>query len=216
MHKSVPSEVAASTDGWRNRKRAREDESGPRLSDSHEVPPASALDGDVDLCKVKQPYADLLVRGIKDCENRSWQLRGCRGRRATWMVVVASRSKPTSLAMKDADERLQAARLGDHTLDPHHIACNAGAEKGSSSPPHQYDRGCIVGMVRVVGCFKTDELPWPTVWHNPGDKAWMVDQAYRFDTPIPLSSDDRFQTRVSLTRRPQYRHAIERALGFSA
>ena len=53
---------------------------------------ATILDGDVRLLKVKQPWAQLLVEGRKDCENRTWRLTPSTGFPA-WVLIVASKQK---------------------------------------------------------------------------------------------------------------------------
>lgn len=141
--------------------------------------------------KVRQPFADLLVSGAKDCENRTWCLSSYPG----WVLIVSSKSVPTKSMMADANDRLRATSHKEYSDDA----------RG------KFVLGHILGVVYVEGCYLT--LPWKTVWHNPPDIAWMVTDAWRFEKPIPLREDDGFQTQVFFrNRQVQYSDAVKAEL----
>jgi hypothetical protein len=137
------------------------------------------------LFKVRQPWAGLLVLGVKDVENRSYRLADCDG---LWLIVVSSMSAPSRDMNADMHRRLGHARLADaDAVDT---------------------RGRILGAVRLRGSAQTVD----SVWHNPLDWGWLIDRAIRFQTPIALSPDDRFQIQVSSEHRPQYLGYITQAI----
>ena len=147
---------------------------------------------DVRLVKVKQPWAEALVTGKKNVENRKWSLNSSSGFPA-WVLVVASKSVPTEDYMKDYISRL-TAQGGPGATGPGPMLTDK----------KEFDRGGIVGMIRVVGCYPQDHMPIQSVWYNPPDIGWVVDEAWPFDDPVDLDSDDKFQTQVSLNQRQRY------------
>ena len=147
-------------------------------------PTPEDLTEDVQVVKVRQPYAHYLAEGIKDIENRSFELKA---RFPVWCVIAASKSLPTNAAMSDVATRLTTE---------------------VTTPRREFPTGVMVGMVRIVGCFDPENLPWDSVWYNPPDKAWAIDKAWKFRVPIPLDEHDKFQTRVGLDKRPEYRRLI--------
>ena len=161
----------------------------------HEPPSIDVLDGDVRIVKVKQPWANELVRGRKDVENRTW----CLGvPYPAWILVASSAARPTSAMMADRDSRLAAQGVPEYF-------------RAMDADPGEYTYGAIIGMIRLKGCY--DVPPTPSVWYNPPDKAWVVDDAWEFDEPIPLDPDDGMQTQAALAIRPQYRAAVEEQMG---
>ena len=158
-------------------------------------PPLNVLDTDVRLLKVKQPWAEALVTGKKNVENREWALKPSTGFPA-WVLVVSSKKAPTREYMKDYLERL--------TLQGGPLAVGTG-------PPiytEDFGLGKIVGMIRVVGCYQQQQMPIQSVWYNPPDIGWVVDEAWPFQDPIDLDPNDKSQTQVKLRMRPQYRERI--------
>lgn len=171
-----------------------EEEVPPHPGDAwHEPPPVSVLDADVRLLKVKQPWAEMLVKGIKDVENRTWALTPTTGFPA-WVLVVSSLERPTGATMADLRSRL--TRVG------HGLALANGTN------PDDYDYGCILGMIKIDHCTSTPTPPL-SVWYNPPDVAWVVSDAWEFENPIRMDPDDGMQTQARLVIRPQYRARIE-------
>ena len=98
------------------------------------------LGGDVRLLKVRQPWAQLLVEGQKDCENRTWQLTPRSGFPA-WVLIVASKGISTRREYADAQSRLDATgqvNYRDALMSP--------------------TVGCILGAVKIDGCYAADSL----------------------------------------------------------
>lgn len=147
---------------------------------------------DVRLVKVKQPWAEALVTGQKNVENRKWFLNPSTGYPA-WMLVVSSKSVPTAMDMQDYTSRLtRQAGPGATFAGP------------SLTERREFELGKIVGMVRVVGCYPQEQMPIQSVWYNPPDIGWVIDEAWSFEDPIDLDQEDKFQTQVALLNRPQY------------
>jgi hypothetical protein len=147
---------------------------------------------DVRLFHVKQPWAEGLVTGQKKVENRSFPLNPETGFPA-WVLVVASKSTPTARDMSDYLARL-SLQGGPGATGPG----PAVTEK------NDFILDKIVGMVRVIGCYPRDQMPIQSVWYNPPDIGWVVDEAWPFERPIDIDSDDHFQTQVKLRNRQQY------------
>lgn len=150
------------------------------------------------ILKVKEPYATALVEGLKDCENRSWTLETRQRKTPTWVVIASSQ--------RGCDQE-HAARVQD---------CQARLDECESSRTADQlalNYGHILGLVRVDRCvnpFQPDgsQTPKQSAWHNPGSWAWMIGDAIKLRTPIPLilpdCSIDPFQTKVTLGKRVPY------------
>lgn len=135
----------------------------------------------VKVIKVKQPWALHLVRGIKDCENRSWRASG-------WIAVASSKAIPSKKLLRELAMR----------------TCHVPGYR--EVPMSEYKYQHILGLIRVECCESNNHRA--TVWHNPPDYAWMVQEAWEFKEPIALASDDKFQTSVRLVKRPLYKEQI--------
>ena len=86
---------------------------------------------------IRQPYAWLVVNGIKDIENRSWRTNH-RG-----PLLIHASANQADLYM-DVIEACQA--------------------NGQVSMPEAYDVGGVVGIVDVVDCVRRHSSPWK---HGP-------------------------------------------------
>ena len=60
--------------------------------------------------------------------------------------------------------------------------------------PDDFIIGKIIGVVKLRGCYTS----WQSVWYNPGDLAWVVEEAWEFEDPIDLHPGDGMQTQGSL------------------
>ena len=112
---------------------------------------------------VLQPWALLLVSGVKTVENRTWYL-GYRGP----LLIHAGKSK-----------RLMTDELFENLADALFTA--------EPFPHDHMELGAIVGRVEVVDCLK------PTQIWNRADRGWaegpwciICRNAERFETPIPF------------------------------
>lgn len=109
---------------------------------------------------VRQPWADLLVRGPKDVENRTWSTTH-RG----WILIHATKGKHP--------EEYAAARKKCHQL-----GCIEDL-RGRSELPH----GFIVGRVWLRAIRDAVSSPW----HVPGQRGWYLDDWEYLKTPIEYS-----------------------------
>ena len=135
---------------------------------------------DTKIVKVRQPWADGLVTGKKDVENRTWYItRNCGPNSPTWFLVASSKTVPSNAVMQEYEERLELQY-------PH------GRPHGEFKSDFAY--GAIIGIVRLKGCYPS----WKSVWYNAPDIAWVVDQAWEFKEAIPMNSQDYMQTQASL------------------
>ena len=144
-------------------------------------PPPSVVGPTTKIVKVKQPWAQALVLGEKDVENRTWPLTpDCGPDRPVWMLVASSKAAPSRALMDDYERRLRLQW-------PERPPLPRDAAQG-------YAYGKILGLVRLRGCYPS----WPSVWYNPPDLAWVVDDAWPFATPVDLDPSDGMQTQGSL------------------
>lgn len=107
--------------------------SPPRISPARWSPTLLKLP----VLSIRQPFAWLVVHGVKDIENRSWRTH-YRGP----LLIHAS------------------ANLSDFYLETIEY-CQS---KGRVRMPEDYDIGGIIGMVEVVDCVRRHGSPWK---HGP-------------------------------------------------
>jgi hypothetical protein len=149
---------------------------------------AEMLTKDTRLLKVKQPWADALVSGQKNVENRSWFLKPSTGF-PTWLVIVASEAKPSAALMADYNRRMdELYPFGRLT---------------SGTARDEYALGAAVGVIELLGCYAADDADMSdearnSVWYNAGDVAWHIGRAFEFVEPFQLNAEDKFQTQAIL------------------
>lgn len=90
---------------------------------------------------VRQPWAWLIVNGLKDLENRTWETR-VRGR------VLLHAGKGMTLM------ELHEAILFVGTFD------RALARRMIAMPAHEWVRGAVIGSVEITGCVSASSSPW--------------------------------------------------------
>ncbi len=171
-----------------------------------EAPPTAAILNvlGMKIVKVKQPWADALVTGKKNVENRTWPLsQQLESTNPTpeWVLVAASKSTPTEAMMADYRSRLNRQHPGGWLT--------------SGQGRKDYETGSIVGLVLIQGCYPADRMPLQSVWYNGGDDlGWVVEKAWEFDDPIALADDDKFQTMVDVAnRRKLYLARLKEEIG---
>lgn len=107
---------------------------------------------------IKQPWASLIVHGIKDIENRTWKTN-FRGR----ILIHAGSKKDTSpkplLTEKQYDLAGGVSGYGRHIFG---------------------DMGAIIGSVEIVDCVQNH----PSVWAEKGVWNWVLVNPVLFDKPI--------------------------------
>jgi ASCH domain len=104
---------------------------------------------------VRQPWASLIVAGVKNIENRSWRPH-YRGR----LYIHAGRR-----AHKASIRELPARNA-------HVIAYDAFAD--------DLDNYGLIGSVKLIDCVQNADSPWaiPGLWH------WIFENPVAFDTPV--------------------------------
>lgn len=120
---------------------------------------------------ILQPWAALIVAGLKNVENRTWST-SFRGR----LLVHASKAR------KGVEH--EAAACTAEEAGWHLGGIRALAGPWMSKENHH---GAIIGSVEVVDCVRAgDQLP-PSKWANPADGTWwwMLRDPRVFAEPIP-------------------------------
>ena len=117
---------------------------------------------------LKQPWAFLVCSGVKDIENRTWKCpEKYIGKR-----VLSHASK---------DEELDVSALNRPQLR----AAYPVLSKHEMFDSEKFDRGSIIGSVRIVNCV----INHPSIWAEKtgGGKTvynWVLEDAILFDKPI--------------------------------
>ena len=105
---------------------------------------------------IKQPWAALIMLGIKDIENRTWKT-DYRGR-----LFIHSSKKSDKIDLPDilmpSDISIQLTQL---------IHVN----------------GCIIGEVQLIECISPDEF-FKSDWHEPGCWGWYLENPKLINPPI--------------------------------
>jgi len=135
---------------------------------------------------IQQPWASLIVAGIKDVENRTWSTR-YRG-----PLAVHAGSKLNKATARDAFSRLERVQLV--TL------CNCIALTTSKDvltvTLDDVPRGAVIGVVDVVDVIRTSKSKWALEDHfhwvlrnpRPVRAWWMSGRLGLFDVPDGLAS----------------------------
>lgn len=146
----------------------------------HEPPSPDVFNAATPIWKVRQPWSDALVTGKKDVENRTKPItKECGPDSPVWFVVASSLSRPSKAVMADYERRLKLQYPWGRPYE---------------EDPDDYNYGSMIGIVKLKGCYPS----WPSVWYNAPDVAWVVEEAWEFDTPIPMNPNDGMQTQASL------------------
>ena len=117
---------------------------------------------------VQNPWSDLICRGIKDVENRSWPT-GYRGR-----IYIHTSGAPMSPA--GVREMLGIPRLrASATL---RTWFNEGI-KGGEDKPWLRSRA-IIGHVDVIACIENAKSEWAA----RGSFHWVLANPFHFDEPV--------------------------------
>ncbi|MGE4301967.1 MAG: ASCH domain-containing protein [Victivallaceae bacterium] len=125
---------------------------------------------EVTVLSVRQPWAWLLVSGIKTVENRSWKT-----------------DYPGELyihAGKTFDDSALREWLPDDAVSQieRHFGIRYGKRGNAVATQHLDEFGAIIGVVTLTGCDREDKSDWddPDYWH------WRVKNARQRPKPIPL------------------------------
>lgn len=108
---------------------------------------------------VKQPWASLIVHGIKDIENRTWKTN-FRGR--VLIHAAGSHGRKFSVNLTDAQTKAAFATIAKYTMF------------GSLS------FGAIIGSVEIVDCVQNH----PSIWTDKGVYNWVLANPILYAKPI--------------------------------
>ncbi len=111
---------------------------------------------------VKQPYAQLIVDGIKDVENRTWPTIR-RGK----ILIHAGMSKENS--SKDVSSFISKQQFDSLTQSSQWMLTQG-----------IWTLGSILGEVEIVDCVKASK----SIWALPAHYHWTLANPVRYDKPI--------------------------------
>jgi hypothetical protein len=112
---------------------------------------------------IKQPWANLIVMGIKDIENRSWVRKNYNDVCKNWLLVHSS-SKPES---KNKLKKVKSS-IKDQL---------------NKVDINSFPNSAIIGMMHIHNIGKLSDSVNPTLWAE-GPNCWYIDSVIQFDTPI--------------------------------
>lgn len=110
---------------------------------------------------IKQPWASLIVHGIKDIENRTWP---CPDKYIGQRVLIHASLKPDREPYMIFND-VQADAIDNCIMD----VCG-----------YYKQTGAIIGSVEIVGC----SINHPSIWAEKGCWNWVLKNAVLFDKPI--------------------------------
>jgi hypothetical protein len=134
---------------------------------------------------IKQPWATLIVAGVKDIENRSWHTdyRGTIG--------IHSSAKMTRIEMEEACEFMES-------FVPRFSAPRFRQE--------QFPTGVLLGTVHIVDCVRASDSPWFV-----GEYGFVLQDEVAFANPLPCRGALGFwdvPTDLATRAREEYRTAL--------
>lgn len=109
---------------------------------------------------IKQPWASLVVHGIKDIENRSWRTN-FRGR--VLIHASGSHGRKFSVDLTDAQTKAAFATIAKETM--------------FGNMPF----GSVIGSVEIVDCV----INHSSIWADKGVYNWVLANPVLFKKPIP-------------------------------
>lgn len=111
---------------------------------------------------IKQPWASLIVHGIKDIENRTWPCpRKYIGQRV-FIHAAGSHGRKFSIDLTDAQTKAAFATIAIETM--------------FGNMPF----GSIIGSVEIVDC----SINHPSIWAEKGIYNWILANPILFNKPI--------------------------------
>ena len=115
---------------------------------------------------VKQPWASLIVHGIKDIENRRWPCKKYIGQRVL-IHAAGSHGRKFSIDLTDAQTKAAFATIAKETM--------------FGNMPF----GSIIGSVEIVGC----SINHPSIWAektDADDKGYYENPVYNWVLANPI------------------------------
>lgn len=109
---------------------------------------------------IKQPWASLIVHGIKDIENRTWVCpQKYIGKR---VLIHASAGNKFNINLNDEQMTAAFPLISKKSVLEH------------------WDFGAIIGSIKIVSCVQNH----PSVWAEKRVFNWVLSDPILFDTPI--------------------------------
>ena len=115
---------------------------------------------------IKQPWASLIVHGIKDIENRTWP---CPKKYIGQRVLIHSSAIPVEMINPNSvftRQQWDSFSLGFQR----EIICGEG-----------YINSAIIGSVEIIDCV----INHPSIWAEKGVYNWLLANPILFPEPIP-------------------------------
>ena len=107
---------------------------------------------------IKQPWASLIVLGIKDVENRSWSTN-FRGKIYIHASKVPVRGLWNNLNREQVHEAIKSNKIDNYTVLPY---------------------GAIIGTVEIVDIVRN----YDSIWAEKNQYNWVLKNPVLFDKPI--------------------------------
>ena len=107
---------------------------------------------------IKQPWASLIVLGIKDIENRSWST-DFRGKIYIHASKVPIRGLWNNLNREQVHEVIESHKIDNYTVLPY---------------------GAIIGTVEIVDIVRN----YDSIWAEKNQYNWVLKNPVLFDKPI--------------------------------
>lgn len=107
---------------------------------------------------IKQPWASLIVLGIKDVENRSWST-DFRGKIYIHASKVPARGLWNNLNREQVHEAIKSNKIDNYTVLPY---------------------GAIIGTVEIADIVKN----YDSIWAEKNQYNWVLKNPVLFDKPI--------------------------------
>lgn len=146
----------------------------PELFAAHGIPQArkagksmsgKAGSGYMKALSIKQPWASLIIKGLKDVENRTWQVTDLP---ATVLIHTGVSMDNAAVDFLEND----LSDMGFKTIN--------GILMGNVPEFKEMPRSAIIGYATIVDCAQN----YPSDWASPGQNHWVIKDAYEFDQPI--------------------------------
>lgn len=123
----------------------------------------------VRVLSVRQPWASLIVTGIKDVENRTWSTPY----RGTIYIHASQRFDNDAM---------------DYLVEYGEAIFGDAAQEVLESLVH-HPRGALLGRVTLSDIipFEEENLDQLSPWHFEGNLGWYLENAEMFEEPIPMN-----------------------------
>lgn len=115
---------------------------------------------------ILQPWASLIVRGVKDIENKTWP---CPKKYIGQRVLI--HTSATSAGMRNPNSVFTKEQWDSFSLGyQREIICGDG-----------FPTSAIIGSIEIVGCV----VNHPSIWAEKGVYNWVLANPILFEKPIP-------------------------------